>query len=251
MRLPRCSRCGITRAPHACLVCEPPPIERWLLGRTLAPDGPFSSCEALGVDTEGRVVARGVVDALGIGREPRPFLDRSRHLQGLEHEALGRIDVVGEEDGLSYRICRTPDEPTARSLTAGGAMSEDLLRGVAVSLLQALMVLHGDGLVHGRITRDTVHVYVDEARAVLVRPAPLAGGCDAASDLSAVGWVLGSLLDERPVAAWRRAEGVKRLVVILLDPSMPTSARAALNRLQWPRSAHKRRRRRLPDGLVG
>ncbi len=219
----------------------------------LARDGQFSSCEALGVDTEGRIVARGVADALGERWEPRSFIDRSRLLQGLEHEALGGIDVVGDEDGLSYRICRTPEEPTARAITAGGALSEDLVRGVAVSLLQALVVLHGDGLIHGNITLDTVHVGVDEARAVLVRPAAMAGDGDAASDLSAVAWVLGSLLDERPVAGWRRAEGVKRLIVILLDPSMPTSARTALDVLQWPKSAHKhkRRRGRLPDGLVG
>lgn len=233
-------------------MCCPPAVERWLIGRVRSDGEVFSTHEALGIGAEGRIAASGVVDTLRERWSAQPFLERNRLLQLVRHDALAGIEVVRELDGLPYRICRTPSEPTARELTAQGSLSPDLVEGVARSLLEALGAIHRAGLVHGNVSLDSVHVSMlgSDARAIVARPAPLAEEADAACDLAAAGWVLVSLLGERPVPAWHRHGGVKRLVVRLLDPSIPTSARSAIEALERG-PTEKVGIRRMLSGLVG
>lgn len=251
-RLPRCGHCGLPFASERCLVCEPPEVERWLIGRTLTQHGPLTSHVALGIGDQGRIVAHGVVDALRDLEHLDDFMDRNRRLAAVHCEHLGEVEVA-TLDGLPYRVCRTPREPTVADLARGSALSEDLVRGIAVALLEGLVALHGAGLVHGDLGVDTVHVgmHGGEARATLVLPAPLVPRADAASDLAALSWVLTRLLKERPSAAWRHEQGIRRLIVGLFDPTMPTSARRALDTLREGRPTRKRGLRQLLGGLVG
>jgi len=226
-------------------------VNRWLVGGELCSDRDFATHSALGIDDTGRIVAQGIVEALRDASLTEAFLARNRLLELLRHDHLGLVEV-GDGD-LIYRVCLTPSDPTVREVSRTRPMSEDLVQGVAVSVLRALVALHGAGMIHDNIGVGTVHVGMEgsQARAVLVRPAPLDSNGDAAGDLAALGWVLVRLLHERPNAGWRQSGGVKQLVVRLLDPSMPTSARSALNALEYRRPTQKRGLRSLLGGLVG
>ena len=253
-RLPRCTTCNIPYALSACPVCSPPSIERWLIGRVLSQDANLAQFDALGIDTAGKVTGRGRFVAVSNPGIIDAFRDRTLALERVRHPGLGDIEFhEGIVDGMPYRVCPLPADPTARDLVELGPLSEDIVLGIANSLLGALATLHAAGLGHGGISLDTVHVSMSVGGGLghLVSPAPIADRVDARADLSAIGWTLGAMLAGGEGAMARGSGNLKNVVMQLLDPSMPMSAARAREMLSGRPKPAPKTLRTLFAGLVG
>lgn len=254
MRLPRCPTCGIPYALSACPVCMPAAVERWLIGRVVSQGPNVTEFDALGIGTSGRITGRGRVVAVSNTGIEASFRERTLRLETVLHPGLGSVEFhEGLDDGLPYRVCPIPGEPTARDLVDNGPLSEDIVVGVADGLLGALETLHEAGLGHGAVSLDTVHVSMSPSGGIgrLVSPAALLDRVDARADLAALGWTLGAMLAGGEGRGITARSALKNVVMQLLDPSLPMSAHRARELLSGRSAPAPRTLRTLLAGLVG
>lgn len=179
-------------------------------------------------------------DARELARAARRFLREGEILADLSHPALPRVRAAFETNGTAYIVVRQYEViPLARYLAQSPEHRLPVARAVELMtpILEALELVHAEGVIHREISPDTIHVETEkEGQPILLGwPAHrhLSGG---APHQLAAGYAALEQYGGRGVGPWTDVHACAALLYHLLTGIVPPSAvdRAATEELLAP-----------------